>query len=271
MTDKRKSLFLIDGSAMFYRAYFAFIRNPLINSKGEDTSATFGYVNSLLKIIDTEKPDFIAVAFDTKHPTFRHEMYPEYKSTRAKMPEELVAQLPRIKEATDALNIYSFEEIGFEADDIIGTLAKQGEAAGMEVYLVTGDKDFFQLVNDRVIVYNPKSASGEPDRYDRNGVKEKFGVFPEQVIDKLALMGDSSDNVPGIPGIGPKTADALLEQFGSLEATLERFEEIKANGVRKKVAEHKASALLSKELVIIKTDMPLAIDWENLKRKEYIS
>ena len=163
MTKSKKTVYLIDGSAMFYRAYFAFIRNPLINSKGEDTSATFGFVNSLLKLIDNEKPDYIAVAFDTKHPTFRHKMYDEYKSTRAKMPDELVEQLPRIKQSVEALNLCSFEMKGYEADDIIGTLAKDAEKEGHDVYLVTGDKDFFQLVNDNIKIYNPKSSAGQPD------------------------------------------------------------------------------------------------------------
>lgn len=267
--QKNKTMYLIDGSAMFYRAYFAFIRNPLINSKGENTSATFGFVNSLIKILDTENPDYIAVMYDTKQPTFRHEMYEEYKSTRAKMPDDLVEQIPRIKKATEALNIFSFEVDGFEADDLIGTVARQAEAKGIEVWMVTGDKDFFQLVTDNVKVYNPKSGSSEPEKYDREGVKEKFGVYPEQVIDKLALMGDSSDNVPGIPGIGKKTADSLLEQFGDLESILENHEQIKAKGVRKKVSENIELAKLSKELVIIKTDVGLDYSLDDLKRKEY--
>ena len=266
---KKKTVFLVDGSAMFYRAFFAFIRNPLINSKGEDTSATFGFVNSILKIIDTEHPDYIAVAFDTKAPTFRHEMYDEYKSTRAKMPEELVAQLPRIRQAVDALNITAIEMEGYEADDIIGTLAVQAETEGHEVYCVTGDKDFFQLVNKNIKIYNPKPSTGDPMIFGREEVKEKFGVYPELVIDKLALMGDSSDNVPGVPGIGPKTADTLLEQFGSLEETLNKHESIKAKGARTKIAENMELAKLSKVLVTIKTDVPVETSIETLKRKDY--
>jgi DNA polymerase-1 len=264
---KQKRLFLIDGSAMFYRAYFAFIRNPLINSKGEDTSASFGLVNSLLKILREEEPDYIAVVFDTKHPTFRHEMYAEYKSTRAKMPDELVLQIPRIHQVVEALNIKSFELKGFEADDIIGTFARKGAEAGCEVWCVTGDKDFFQLVNDQVGVYTPRKASEKPDRLDREGVKVKFGVYPEAVIDKLALMGDTSDNVPGIPGVGPKTADKLLEQFGTLEAVLENHDQIKAKGVRQKVADNIDSAKMSKELVTIKTDVPIEFDLEQMLRR----
>lgn len=269
MNVKKKSLYLIDGSAIFYRAYFAFIRNPLINSKGENTSATYGFVNSLMKIIRDEKPDYMAVAFDTKEPTFRHKMYDEYKSTRAKMPDDLVEQLPRIREAVKALNLYSLEMPGFEADDIIGTMATAAEKEGCRVWMVTGDKDFFQLVNENIKVYNPKSSTGEPEIFGREEVKAKFGVYPELVIDKLALMGDSSDNVPGIPGVGPKSADALLEQFGSMEKVLEGWENIKAKGLRKKVSENFEKARLSKELVIIKRDVPLDYKLSDLQWKDY--
>ncbi len=268
MTESQKTVFLVDGSAVFYRAYFAFIRNPLINSKGENTSATFGFANSLLKIINDEKPDYIAVAFDTKQPTFRHEMYEEYKSTRAKMPDDLVEQLPRIRQAVEALNIAYYEMEGFEADDIIGTMAREAEREGHRVWCVTGDKDFFQLVNENVGIYNPKGSSGDPDRYGPEEVKAKFGVYPDRVIDKLALMGDSSDNVPGVPGIGPKTADALLAQFGSLEEVLDNSDKIKARGVREKISNNKDKALLSRELVIIKTDVPIGFDIEQIRRKE---
>ncbi|MCB2201860.1 DNA polymerase I [bacterium] len=267
MTFNRKSLYLIDGSAVFYRAYFAFIRNPLINSKGENTSATFGFVNSVFKIIREEKPDYIAVVFDTKEPTFRHERYEEYKSTRAKMPDDLVDQLPRIHQAVEALNLASYLMDGYEADDIVGTIAKDAEKKGMNVWCVTGDKDYFQLVSDTVRIYNPKKASEAPELYGPAEVKEKFGVPPELVIDKLALMGDSSDNVPGVPGVGPKTAIALLEQFGSLDAVLEGADQIKAKGVRAKIAENGDLARLSRELVTIKTDVPIEFSYDDMKAK----
>jgi DNA polymerase-1 len=266
MNAKKKTLYLVDGSAMFYRAYFAFIRNPLINSRGENTSATFGFVNSLLKVIREENPDYLAVAFDTKQPTFRHEAYPEYKSTRAKMPDELVDQLPRIRQSIDALNIPYFELDGYEADDIIGTIAKKAEKNGLAVWCVTGDKDFFQLVNDNVKVYNPKPASGIPDKMGREEVKVKFGVYPEQVIDKLALMGDTSDNVPGVAGIGPKTANTLLDQFGSLENVLSGFEQITAKGTRENIRVSIDIARLSRELVTIRTDVPIDFRLDDLKR-----
>ncbi|MEA1981304.1 MAG: 5'-3' exonuclease H3TH domain-containing protein, partial [candidate division Zixibacteria bacterium] len=265
---KNKTLYLVDGSSVFYRAYFAFIRNPLINSKGENISATYGYINSILKIIKDEKPDYLAIVFDTKEPTFRHKKYSEYKSTRAKMPEDLVEQLPRIRQTTEVLNIPYYEMAGFEADDIIGTMAVAGAEKGMDVYCVTGDKDYFQLVNDKISIYYPKSGGAIPIKMGREEVKEKFGVYPEMVIDKLALMGDSSDNVPGVPGVGPKTADTLLTQFGTLEKILDGSEEIKAKGVRKKISENKDKALLSKELVTIETKVPIEYDLKDLKRKQ---
>jgi DNA polymerase-1 len=263
-----KSLFLVDGSAIFYRAYFAFIRNPLINSKGENASAVFGFLNSLLKIIKDETPDYMAVIFDTKAPTFRHEMYDQYKSTRAKMPEELVEQLPRIREATEALNLPALELEGFEADDIIGTLAKEAEKRGMNIWLVSGDKDLFQLVSDHVKIYNPQKGSLPPERIDSNGVVAKFGVPPEKIIDLLALMGDSSDNVPGVPGIGPKTAVSLIEEFGTLDDILQNAEKIKAKGIRAKILENINLAELSRKLVTLNTSAPIEFSLEKLKRGE---
>nr|MBN2277994.1 DNA polymerase I [candidate division Zixibacteria bacterium] len=263
-----KSLYLVDGSAIFYRAYFAFIRNPLINSKGENTSATYGFLNSILKVIKDEKPDYFAVVFDTKAPTFRHQMYPDYKSTRAKMPDDLVLQLPRIREATEALELPSLEMEGYEADDIIGTLARAAEKKGMDVWIVSGDKDMFQLVNDRVKIYNPQRGSSPPEKLNSEGVKEKFGVPPEKVIDMLALMGDSSDNVPGVAGIGPKTAISLLEEFDSLDQILDSIDKIKAKGVRKKISDHIEEAHLSRRLVTIDTAVPIEFDLKNLKRGE---
>lgn len=265
--QKRPSLYLIDGSALIYRAFFAFIRNPLINSKGEDTSAAFGFVNSILKILKDENPDYIAVVFDTKHPTFRHKMYDEYKSTRAKMPDELVSQLPRIREACQAINLACFELKGYEADDIIGTFAKEGEEAGLDVWCVTGDKDFFQLVTDHTKIYTPGKAAVGPARIGREEVKKKFGVYPELVIDKLALMGDSSDNVPGIPGVGPKTADKLLAEFGSFEDVLSGADKIVAKGLRQKVTANVELARLSYKLVTIDTEVPLAFELDQFKRR----
>lgn len=265
---KDKSLYLIDGSAIFYRAYFAFIRNPLINSKGENSSATFGFLNSVMKIIRDEKPDYIAVIFDTKAPTFRHKMYPEYKSTRAKMPDDLVEQLPRIREAVEALNLASMEKEGFEADDIIGTYARKAEEKGMNVWIVSGDKDMFQLVSDKVKIYNPGNAKKPTEKLDAEGVEKKFGVPPGKVIDMLALMGDASDHVPGVPGVGPKTALSLIQEFGSFDNILKSADKIKAKGTRKKVEENKDKALLSRQLVTIDTNVLLPDSLESLKSKK---
>jgi len=262
---KGKSLYLVDGSAIFYRAHFAFMRNPLINSKGENTSATFGFVNSLLKIIREEKPDYLAIVFDTKEPTFRHKMYAEYKATREKMPEDLVLQLPRIRQATEALDLPTLEKEGYEADDVIGTLAKCGEKQKMDVWIVSGDKDMFQLVSDNVKIYNPQKGSAPPVKMDSKGVEEKFGVPPEKVIDMLALMGDSSDNVPGVPGIGPKTAITLLSQFGNLDNLLQKADEIKAKGTRQKLLDNKDKAELSRKLVTIDTSVPIDCSMKDIK------
>lgn len=267
MSKSGNSVYLIDGSALVYRSYFAFIRNPLINSKGENTSATYGLVNSLLRLIKEEEPEYLAIVFDTKAPTFRHERYEEYKSTRAKMPDELVEQLPRVREAVEALNIPRFEMEGFEADDIIGTMAKLAEAAGFDVWCVTGDKDYFQLVTERVRVYIPKKSPEAPERIGREEVKAKFGVYPEQVIDKLSLMGDSSDNVPGVPGIGPVAADKLLAEFGSLDEILAHTDRIKAKGVREKIEAHRDLATLSRELVTLHTAVPIECDLSKLQRR----
>lgn len=267
MAEKKKKIYLVDGSAVMYRAYFAFIRNPLISSRGENTSATYGFVNSLLKIIREEDPEYIAVVFDSKHPTFRHEKYEKYKSTRAKMPDELANQIHRVHEAVAALNIAKFELNGYEADDIIGTLAKEAERKGFEVWCVTGDKDFFQLVSDNVKVYTPKRLSEVPEKLGREEVKAKFGVYPEQVIDKLALMGDSSDNIPGVAGIGPKAADTLLQQFGTLDDIYANLEQIKAKGMQEKLAASKDVAYLSKELSTIHCTVPISLDLDALKRR----
>jgi len=269
MSDSRETLYLIDGSAVFYRAYFALIRNPLINSKGENTSATYGFVNSLLKILNDEKPDYVAVAFDTKHPTFRHKRYPDYKATRTEMPEDLVEQLPRIRQACDVLNVATCELAGFEADDIMGTLAVKAAQEGFDVWLVSGDKDMFQLVSERIGVFYPNTGPRAGyTRMGREEVRAKFGVYPELVIDKLALMGDSSDNVPGIAGIGPKTADKLLAQFGSLDEIFSGADSIAAKGVREKVAVGGDAATLSRELVTIDKDVPVGLKLADLKRRD---
>lgn len=254
---KAPRLFLIDGSALAYRSYFAFIRNPLINSKGENTSAVFGFTRTLLDLLSQEQPEYIAVAFDTAAPTFRHERFPAYKATRQKMPEEMSLQLGRLREVADALGIAFLEMPGFEADDVMGTLTKQAEREGIATYLVTGDKDFMQLVSPLVKIYSLRKVDNQQEILDALGVQRKFGVPPERVIDVLALMGDSSDNVPGVPGIGEKTALKLIQDYGDLETVLARVAEVKPKGVAEKIMANTELARLSRELVTIHTDVPL--------------
>ena len=254
-------LILVDGSAVAYRSYFALIRSPLINSRGENTGAVFGFVNSLNKIVREYQPDYLAVVFDTPAPTFRHELYEEYKSTRAKTPDELIEQFPWIDRAIEAFNIPVLRMDGFEADDLIGTLSVKAAADGIEVLMFTGDKDFYQLVTDKIKILHPKDFS----IIDPAGVKVKFGVLPERVIDVLALMGDTSDNVPGVQGVGPKTAISLIEEFGDFATVLKEGPVKRKGKVAAMLAEHKETAELSYKLVTINTDCPIKFEPESLR------
>ncbi len=261
----QKRIFLIDGYAVLYRAHFAMIRNPLVTSYGLHTSALFGFTNQILKLLRTEKPDYLMAAFDSAEKTFRHEKYPEYKATREKMPEELRAQLPYLWELMEAMRIPSFEKPGFEADDIIGTMARYADGKELDVYIVSGDKDFMQLVNDHIFLYAPSGRQAEIKVYDRKKVEEKWGVPPEKIIDLLGLMGDSSDNIPGVPGVGEKTAVKLLQEYGSLTAALEHADEVKNKRAREGLKQGRDKALLSKELVTIDTDVELDIDLKKME------
>ncbi|MDP6339602.1 MAG: DNA polymerase I [Candidatus Marinimicrobia bacterium] len=260
----RKRLFLIDGYAMLYRAHFAMIRNPLINSKGMHTSALFGFINQVLKLLRQEKPDYLIAAFDSSKKTFRHERYPEYKATREKMPEEMREQLPYLWKLLEAMRIPTLEEPGYEADDIIGTLAKRANENDLDTYIVSGDKDFMQLVNDHIFLYTPSGRQAEIKVYDREGVKEKWGVPPEKIIDLLGLMGDSSDNVPGVMGVGEKTAVKLLNEYGTLENALDHADEVKNKRAREGLQNCREEALLSQELVTIETNMEIDTDYESM-------
>jgi DNA polymerase-1 len=261
-------LFLIDGMAIAYRSYFAFIQRPLINSKGQNTSAIYGFVTFLNKILEEENPDYIAVVFDTNKPTFRHQEYKEYKATRQKMPEDLFAQLDTLKDVVKAYNIPVVEVDGYEADDVMGTLAKKAEDENVETYLVTSDKDFMQLVSDKTRIYKPGKGGNEVEVVDVDGVLQKFGVPPALVTDVLGLTGDSSDNVPGVPGIGEKTAIPLVQQFGSIEEIYTQLEKIPQKGVKQKLLENKDKAMLSKRLVTIHTEVPLKLDFHTMKSGE---
>ncbi|MBR9977891.1 MAG: DNA polymerase I, partial [Bacteroidetes bacterium] len=260
--------FIIDGMAIAYRAYFAFINRPLINSKGMNTSAIFGFVNTLEKILGEEHPEHIAVAFDTAEPTFRHKRFEAYKATREKMPDDMVEQLPLLKQLVRAYSIPVLEIPGWEADDIIGTLARRAERENIDCFLVTPDKDFMQLVTEHVKLYKPGKRADTWEIIDIEGVREKFGVRPDQVIDVLGLMGDQSDNIPGVKGIGEKTAIPLVQEFGSIPEIYSNLDRIGKKGVRDKLEAQQAEAELSRELVTIDINAPVEIDPLDLRRSE---
>jgi DNA polymerase I len=266
----RKRLFLLDGSALAYRSYFAFIRAPLVNSKGINTSGAFGFTNTLLKILREEKPDAIACLFDMSAPTFRHKAYKEYKATREKMPDDLVDQLPAIRSIVEAFGIPLIEIEGFEADDLMATLTERAERAGMEIFLVTGDKDMMQLLSENVKMFTlSKGGSGSDTEIVGPGeVVEKWGVRPDQIVDLFGLMGDHSDNVPGVPGIGPKTAHELISQFGSIDSLYAGLEKVKRDAVREKLKTHRDSAMLSRDLVTLRRDAPVAATLDDLRLHE---
>lgn len=259
-------LFLLDAYALIYRAYYAFIKNPRINSKGMNTSAVMGFVNTLNEILTKEHPTHIGVAFDHGK-TFRDEAFPAYKAQREETPEDIRASVPVIKDIIAAMNIPVLQADGFEADDVIGTLATKAGAAGIETYMLTPDKDYGQLVRDNVFIFRPRHGGG----YETMGpkeVNEKYGLSsPEQVIDLLALMGDSADNFPGCPGVGPKTAAKLIGEFGSIDAMLANSSKIKGK-LREKVEGAVEDIRMSKFLATIRTDVPVELNLDALKLKE---
>jgi DNA polymerase-1 len=261
-------LFLLDAYALIYRAYYAFIRAPRINSKGQNTSAIFGFVNTLEDVLKKEQPTHIGVAFDPKGGTFRHEMYEQYKAQREETPEDIRASVPIIKDILRAYRIPILEVPGYEADDVIGTLAHQADQLGIKTYMMTPDKDYGQLVTENALIYRPKFGDKEFEVMDIERVKEKFGIErPEQVIDLLGLMGDSSDNIPGCPGVGEKTAQKLIAEFGDIPTLLARRDELKG-ALKKKVDENVELIELSRFLATIKTDAPITLDLDALKREE---
>ncbi len=265
----RKRFFIIDGYALLFRAHFALIRNPLITSYGLHTSALFGFINQIFKLIRNEDPEYLACAFDSKGKTFRHEIYEDYKANRPEMPEELQLQLPHLWEILEVMNLPVLKKGGVEADDIIGTLAIQAEKDGLDTYIVSGDKDFMQLMNENIFLYAPGTKrSPEPVVYDSSKVEEKWGVPPKKIIDLLGLMGDSSDNVPGVAGVGEKTAVKLINQFGSLEGALENADKVANKRARNGLIEGVENAKMSKELVTILLDVELTCNIEDFIRKE---
>ena len=263
MTEIKKKLFIVDGYAILYRAHYALIRNPLITSYGFHTSALFGFANHIIKLINDEKPDYLVCAFDSKEKTFRHKIYSNYKANRPEMPLELQHQIPHLWEVLEAMNIPVLRKPGFEADDIIGTITNSVSESQIESYIVSGDKDFMQLINDKVFLYAPGKRNYPPVIYDRQGVIEKWGLPPEKIIDLLALMGDSSDNVPGVSGVGVKTAVKLLNEYDNIESVLDNVSKIKNKRVYDGLTNGREIAYLSRELVTIVKDVDVDTSIEN--------
>jgi DNA polymerase-1 len=263
-----KRLFLLDAFALIFRAYYALIRNPRITSKGKNTNAQFGFTNALVDLINKQKPSHMAICFDTAAPTERHTDYADYKANRQEAPEDLLASIPDIKKIIESFNIPIIETDGFEADDVIGTLAKQAEKAGYHVYMVTLDKDYGQLVTDNIKIYKPPYQGGDFEIIGPAEVCEKWNIQNvDQVIDMLAMMGDAVDNITGIPGVGEKTAAKLLAEYGSLESVLENADKIKGS-VGEKVRQGRDLAIMSKKLATIITSVPVEFHEENFKVTE---
>ena len=260
-------LFLLDAYALIYRAYYAFIKSPRVNSKGMNTSAVLGFCNTLHEVLSKERPAYVGVAFDPHGPTFRSEAYAQYKAQREETPEDIRRSVPVIKDILAAMRIPVLEAEGFEADDVIGTLAKKAGAAGLKTYMLTPDKDYGQLVGGSVVMFRPRHGGGY-ETLDEEGVCQKYGISStSQVIDLLGLMGDASDNIPGCPGVGEKTAVKLLQQFGSIDSLLERTDELKG-ALKKKVEENAEQIRFSKFLATIRTDVPIELDLEKLRVDE---
>lgn len=263
-----EKLFLLDAYALIYRAYYAFIKNPRINSKGLNTSAILGFVNTLEEVLTKEQPSHIGIAFDPAGPTFRHEAYEQYKAQREETPEGIRTAVPYIKDIIRAYRIPILEVSGYEADDVIGTLARQADARGVDTFMMTPDKDYGQLVTEHVKMYRPKYGDKEFEVLGVEEVKEKYGLSsPTQVIDMLGLMGDSADNIPGCPGVGEKTATKLIQQFGSIENLLAGTDQLKG-ALKTKIENNREQIEFSKFLATIKTDVPIELDMEQLKKEE---
>ena len=263
----KKKLILIDGNSIAYRAFFAL---PLLNNdKGVYTNAVYGFTMMLMKVLEEQNPTHFLVAFDAGKTTFRHETFGEYKGTREKTPSELAEQFPFIREVLDAFNIKRYELENYEADDIIGTLSKLAEKEGIEVQVITGDKDLLQLVSEHTTVSLTRKGITDVDTYNIEKIQEKYGITPQQIIDMKALMGDKSDNIPGVPGIGEKTALKLLKQFQTVDNVLNSIDEVSGKKLKERLMDHRDDALMSKELATIKRDVPINLSLEQLKREDY--
>src|SRR6476469_5957155 len=265
--DKR--LFLLDAYALIFRAYYALIRNPRITAKGKNTNAQFGFTNTIIELINKQKPTHMAVCFDTAAPTERHTDFEAYKANRQEAPEDLLASIPDIKKIITGLNIPIIETDGYEADDVIGTLAKQAEKVGYEVYMVTPDKDYGQLVSEHIKIYKPGYQGSDAEVLGVQEVLDKWCIQDvSQVIDIMGLMGDAVDNIPGISGVGQKTACKLITEYGSLEKVLEAADTIKGS-LGEKIRAGKDSAVLSKKLATIITNVPVEFHEEDFRLKEW--
>jgi DNA polymerase-1 len=259
-----KKVFLLDAYALIFRSYYAFIKNPRVNSKGLNTSAIFGFTNTLLELIRKEKPDYLSVCFDPSGPNFRHELYPEYKANRDATPEDIKKSIPYIKDIISAFNISQLELAGYEADDVVGTVAKKLAHSELQVFMMTPDKDYAQLVDENIFMYKPRRSGSDVDILGIEEVREKFGIEdPIQVIDILALWGDSADNIPGAPGIGEKTSKKLIAEYGSIEKLLENTDDLKGKQ-RENLENYAEQVRLSKALATIKLDVPIDFKLEEM-------
>ena len=277
--EKKKKLMLIDGHSILNRAFYGM--PDLTNSKGVHTGAVYGFLNILFSQLDEERPDYLVVAFDVHAPTFRHDAFEDYKGTRSAMPEELRQQVPLIKKMLSAMQIEIREQAGLEADDILGTLARKAEAMDMDVVLISGDRDLLQIATDRICIRIPRTRQGKTsiDDFRAPQVLESYGVTPLQFIDVKALMGDSSDNVPGVPKVGEKTATQLIRDYGSVDGVYEHLDEIKKPALHRTLAENEDKARLSLFLVTIRTDCDVDLDldkdgvmetgWVKISKKWY--
>ena len=253
-------LFLIDGMALIYRAYYAMIRNPLTSSKGLNTSAIYGFINSLMKIIKDEKPQFMGIVLDTKAKTFRHKQYNDYKANRKPMPEDLSAQIEPLLNVLNEMEIKIYKKDGFEADDIIGTIAREATKSKIyETYMYSGDKDLMQLINNKTFLFSPGNTFKPTKIYGNSDVQDKYGVKKEYFIDYLALLGDTSDNIPGVKGVGAKTSSKLISKYNTIEKIYSSLDNIENPRLKKLLEENKESAILSKKLVTI--DCEVNIDF----------
>ena len=259
-----KKLFLIDGMALIYRSYYAFINNPLSTSSGFPTSAIYGFLNSIFKILNEEKPDYISIALDAQKPTFRHDIFSDYKANRKKMPDDLRLQIPEIKQILSKVNANVLINEGYEADDIIATVVKQLNSEEISIYIVTGDKDLMQLVDKNVFVYNPGNKFSGTIIYDKEKVLQKWNVPPNKICDLLTIMGDTSDNIPGVKGIGPKTASKLIHEFGGVEALLLKIDDIPNKRIKGLIESQIEDIKMSNQLVRLKEDIDIEIDIDSM-------